>query len=713
MLNFVPSITAQMEPSSRKKTAPKGDGQTIDTNIAPTPLIHRLIPCSVAIVTFLVLLPVLQNGFVNWDDGAFLVDNPNARGLDWPRLRWMFTTCYLGSCMPLNYVTYGLDYILWGMNPLGYHLSSLLIHSVNAVVFYFLSLRLLRLAVPSSLPQLPYRLVAAVATLLFSLHPLRVEAVAWVLGREIAIAGFFFFLTLICYLKAAEKESIGQSRWGWMSAAWIFYALSLLGKEAALTLPLALFVLDFYPLKRFPGAWREWSGTKARRVWCEKVPFLLIALAAAIKAVLAKGQSGTIYAWENYGLLPRLAQVLYSFAFYLWKTLAPIELSPLYPLRPFAGRWSLLFLATGGIFLLLTVGLFILRRRWPVGLAAWVFYAILLLPVSGIVAFGPYVAADRFSYIPCALWAVVPGTGLLWAWKLKMSARISTRVLAGAHFLTAGIVVGLAALTWHQSQIWKDSERLWRHALSIDDGSSFAHNNLGLVLADHGALPEAVKEFRRAVQIDPVFVEAHTNLGNFLAQTGSREEAVAHLRQALQIDPMFANAHNTLGNILVDSGGLEEALQEFRKAIEINPDAAIFHYNLARALAKKGDAQGAISQYRQALRIDPQDFEIRNNLGLLLLRQGHQDEATEQFREAIQLNPRYAKAYFNLGKIYLEQARLDEAAENFERALRLEPEVAEIHENLGRVLVLQGRKEQATAHFAEALRILRSQRPSS
>lgn len=699
-----------MEPSFPKKTASKGDGQTIDTNIPPTPLVHRLIPGSVALVTFLVFLPVLQNGFVNWDDGAFLLNNPNARGLGWQQLRWMFTTCYLGSCMPLNYVTYGLDYILWGMNPFGYHLSSLLIHSANAVVFYFLSLRLLRLAVPSSSLQLPYRLAAGVAALLFSLHPLRVEAVAWVLGREIAIAGVFFFLTLICYLKAAEKESIGQSRWGWMSAAWIFYALSLLGKEAALTLPFALVVLDVYPLKRFPGVWKEWLGTKVRWIWWEKIPFLLIALAAAIKAVLAKGQSGTTYSWENYGLLPRLAQVLYGLAFYPWKTLAPIELSPLYPI---AGRWSSSLLTAGVSVLSLTVGLFILRRRWPAGLAAWVFYVILLVPVSGIVAFGPYAAADRFSYIPCALWAVLPGAGLLWAWKLKMSARISTRALAGAHFLTAGIVVALAALTWHQSQIWKDSERLWRHALSIEERSSLAHNNLGLVLAERGALREAVNEFRRVVQIDPLSVEGRTNLGNFLAQMGSREEAVVHLRQALQIDPMFANAHNTLGNILVDSGGLEEALQEFRKAIEINPDAAIFHYNLARTLAKKGDVQGAISHYHRALEIDPEDYDVRNNLGLLLLSQGKVDEAIEQFRHAIRVNPDYAKAYFNLGKIYDEQARLDEAVENFEKALKLEPAVAEIHENLGRVLAKQGKNEQAAAHLAEALRIVRSHRPSS
>jgi protein O-mannosyl-transferase len=703
-----------MQPSLKKNPARKRDRPLVETNEQRARLIRALVPALIALVTFLAFVPVLQNGFVNWDDEAFLVNNLNARGLDWQRLRWMFTTCYLGSCMPLNYVTYGLDYILWGMDPFGYHLTSLLIHSVNAVVFYFLSLRLLRLAVPPpSPPQHAYRLAAAISALLFSLHPLRVEAVAWVLGREIAIAGFFFFLTLICYLKAVEKESIGQSRWGWMGAAWIFYALSLLGKEAALTLPFAFFVLDFYPLKRLPGVWREWSGTKARQIWWEKLPFLLIALAAAIKALLAKGQSGTIYAWENYGLLPRLAQVLYSFAFYLWKTLAPIGLSPLYPLRPFAGPWSWLFLATGGIFLSLTVGLFILRRRWPAGLAAWAFYMLLLLPVSGIVAFGPYAAADRFSYIPCALWAVLPGMGLVYAWKLKISRRMSERTLAGAQVLAAATVVALAALTWHQSQVWKDSERLWRHALSIEERSSFAHNNLGLVLADRGALPQAVNEFRRAVQIDPAFLEAHTNLGNFLAQIGSREEALAHLHQALQIDPMSANARNTLGNILIDSGELEQALDQFYTAIEINPDAAIFHYNLARALAKKGDVQGAISQYRHALELDPEDDDVRNNLGLLLLTQGNLEEAIEQFRAAIRVNPKYAKAYFNLGKVNAEQGSLDEAVANFRRALQFQPEVAEIHENLADALALQGKKDEAAAHYAEALRILRSQRPRS
>lgn len=708
--SFQRRLSVHPSPKNRES---KRQARIIETIVTPARLAYALIPVLIGLVTFLAFLPVLQNGFVNWDDGAFLLNNSHYRGLGWQQLRWMFTTCYLGSCMPLNYVTYGFDYVVWGMNPFGYHLSSLVIHASNAVVFYFLSLLLLRLAIPfSAAPvQVPIRLTAGVAALVFSLHPLRVEVVAWTLGREIAVAGFFFFLTLICYLKAAENDTISQSRrWRWMSAACIFYALSLLGKEAALTLPFALLVLDVYPLKRAIVTRKGWFEAKVSYLWWEKLPFLIVAAAAAIRAVLAKGQSGTLYPWESYGLLPRFAQVLYSLAFYTWKTLVPIALSPLYPLHPFAGLWDLPFLLSSVLVLSLSLGLFIYRRRWPAGFAAWLFYVILLIPVSGVVAFGPYAAADRFSYIPCALWAVLPGAALLRYWKLGIDGGVGRRTFA--QFAAVMVVATLGTLTWQQSQVWKNSEYLWRHALSIEEASSFAHNNLGLALADRGAVQEAIKEFRRAVQIDPIFVEAHTNLGNFLDQTGSREEAIVHLRRALQIEPGFVNAHNTLGNILTDGGALDEAVQHFREALRQDPTSAMTHYNLARALAKRGDFEEATAQYRRALEIDPGDSDIHNNLGVLFVSRGDVDQAIQQFNQAVKMNPQYAKAYFNLGKTYAQQGRLDEAVASFRQALQLQPGVAEIHENLARALALQGEKDQAAKHFAVALRILKAKLPS-
>jgi Tfp pilus assembly protein PilF len=669
-----------------------------------------LIPASIAVLTFAAFLPTLQNGFVNWDDGAFLLDNPHYRGLGWKQLRWMFTTCYLGSCMPLNYVTYGLDYVVWGMNPLGYHLSSLLIHAANAILFYFVCLRLLRFAMPAlaTSSQLQTRLAAGTSALLFSLHPLRVEVVAWTLGREIAVAGFFFLLTTLSYLKAAENESKGVRRWRWMGAAWILYAMSLLGKEAAMTLPFALLVVDFYPLRRLGDGQGTWFGSRVRRIWWEKIPFLVIAVAAGVRATLAKEQSGTLYAMSSYGLLPRFAQVLYSLAFYPGKTLVPVGLSPLYPLHSFSGIWTLPLLLRGISVLLVTVALFIARRRWPAGLASWFFYVILLMPVSGIVAFGPYRAADRFSYLPCLGWAVLVGAGVLYYSRLWISERVSIRTQFLTQSFAALLLLGLAALTSHQTQVWYNSERLWRYALALEENSSFAHNNLGLVLAEHSALEEAIKEFRRAVEIDPAFVEAHTNLGNFLAQRGLRREAIDHLYRALEIDPKFAHAHNTLGNILADGGELEDAIRHFRQALQTNPESAMTHYNLGRALAKRGDSEEAMVHYHRALEINPGDADVYNNLGLLLLSQGNLDQATEQFRQALRVNPNYAKAHFNLGKVYARQDHLDEAVLNFQKALRIQPGVPEIHENLARALARQGKRDEAVQEYQEALRLLES-----
>jgi tetratricopeptide (TPR) repeat protein len=675
-------------------------------------LVYWFIPAFIALITFVVFLPTLQNGFVNWDDDSHLLENPHYRGLAWEQLRWMFNTCFHGSCMPLNWVTYGLDYVLWGMNPSGYHFTSLIVHAANAVLFYFLSLRLLRLGFGTSsiLPNLPIRLAAGFSALFFSLHPLQVEAVAWTLGREIAIAGLFFMLTLLCYLKAAENASSGLPHRRWMSAAWILYALSLLGKEAALTLPFALLVLDVYPLRRLGGGPGRWFGSQVRQVWWEKTPFMLLALAAAVRATLEKQQSGSIYSITDYGLLPRFAQVLYSLAFYPWKTLIPTALSPLYPLHPFTGLWNLPMLLSGAFVFLLSVFLFIARRRCPAGLAVWLFYVLLLAPVSGIVAFGPYRVADRFSYMPCLGWAVLAGAALFYCWQLWGGGRIGRRTLVLAQSFSVLLLIALGTLTWGQTQIWQNSEKLWRHALALDEKSSFAHNNLGLVLTERGALEEAINEFRRAVEIDPAFVEAHTNLGNFLALQGSPKEAIDHLRQALEIEPAFANAHNTLGNILADRGELDEAIEHFRKALQTNPESAMTHYNLGRALAKRGELEEAVAHYRKALELGPLDPDAHNNLGLILAGQGKFQEAVEQFHDALRVDPRYAKAYFNLGKLFAGQGNLDGAVENFRQALQIQPGIAEIHENLARALAMQGKKEEAVQHYEEALRIIKSRR---
>jgi tetratricopeptide (TPR) repeat protein len=614
--------------------------------------------------------------------------------------------------MPLNWVSYGLDYLLWGMNPSGYHFTSLVVHAANAVLFYFLSLRLLRLGfgTDQASPSLPIRRAAGFSALLFSLHPLQVEVVAWTLGREIAIAGFFFILTLLCYLRATENASAGLPSHGWMGAAWVFYALSLLGKEVALTLPFALLILDAYPLRRLGGARGTWFGRQVRQVWWEKLPFLFLAMTFALRGIMEKQQAGSIYPIAGFGFLPRIAQVLYSLAFYPWKTLIPTELSPLYPVHPFTGLWNPPTLLSAAFVISLSLWLLLARHRWPAGLAAWTFYILLLAPLTGVVAFGPYRVADRFSYVPSLGWSVLAGGGLVYGWQLLRGGRLRTQTVALLNSGAVLILITLGVMSWRQTMIWHDSETLWRHALAVDERSSIAHNNLALVLAGRGDIDEAINRLRRSVEIDPAFVEAQTNLGNFLGLQGFTREAIAHLRRALKIDPTFVNAHNVLGNLLAANNELDEAITQFRQALESNAQSAVTHYNLARVLAKQGRTDEAMIHYRQSLAINTQDADVHNNLGLLLAGQNRLDEAMAEFREALRVDPTYAKAHFNLGKLFFQQDRLDDAEQAFRRAARYQPRVAEIHEYLARVFARQGKKNEAVQEYQEALRLLESQR---
>jgi protein O-mannosyl-transferase len=644
-------------------------------SVAAVRWFHWALPVSVIVITALVFAPLLQNEFVNWDDRVNLLENRYYRGLSWTHLQWMFTTFHNSLYRPLTWITLGADYLLWGMNASGYHLTSVLLHCAAALLFYFLSVRLLARAAPAS-DVWAVRFAAVFAALIFAIHPLRVEPVAWVSGRENVVAGPFFIATFICYLRAVDAVHAPSYR-RWMVGAWVSYSLSLLGKGAGVTLPFALLILDVYPLRRLSTHPSNWFGSGLGRVWWEKVPFFFLALIAGLLAIFGKQQSRLMYGLDEYGLVERGVQTVYGLAFYLWKTVLPFELSPLYEiatLSPF--EWP--FILSTVILATLTGAVWILRRRWECGLASWIYYVVILLPYIGVAQNGPQVAADRYSYLACLTWAVLAGAALLYCRRARESGKIRQPIFALIPASAVLLVVALGFLTWQQTHIWRDSETLWRHALAINNNSFFAHHFLGTVLLVKGKSAEAIAQFRKSLAINPTYASAHAGLANALAEVGDLESAVA----------------------------------EYRKALELDGDSLEAHYSLARVLAKRGEADLAITHYRRALALNPLDADTHNNLGLLFAARADLEKAVEHFEAALRADPTYARAHFNLGRVYVRQGRLDAAVESFERALQLQPRIAEIHENLGRVLSMQGRKDQAAKHFEAALRILRSSQPS-
>src|SRR5216117_3621169 len=314
----------KLELEAAVKASPRGDGSMGLTSAQRW--IRWLAPLLVALFTLAAFLPALQNQFVNWDDKDNFLDNPHYRGLGWIHLWWMWTT-HLGHYIPLTWMTLGLDYLLWGMNPLGYHLTNLLLHAANAVVFFFVVRRLLTLALPSPSERGHALAVSAgVAALVFAIHPLRVESVAWVTERRDVLSGLFYLSAILLYLRACERGARGRG-WYWLAVA--VFGCALLSKSMVVNLPVVLLILDVYPLRRLGGAIGWWSEP-ARRIYVEKIPFVLLAAAAAAIAVMAQLSKSAMISLAQLSMPGRLAISAYGLSFYLWKMVVPVNLSPFY-----------------------------------------------------------------------------------------------------------------------------------------------------------------------------------------------------------------------------------------------------------------------------------------------------------------------------------------------------------------------------------------------
>jgi protein O-mannosyl-transferase len=590
--------------------------------------VHGFIPGLIALATVTAFLPTLENELLTWDDYENLVDNPHYQGLGWPQLRWMWTAFHMGHYIPLTWMTFGLDYLLWGMRPVGYHLANLLLHAANAVVFYFVVRRLLRAALPGPVEHRRAGLAAAAAfaALLFALHPLRVESVAWATERRDVLSGLFYLLTILFYLRACEREERGR---GWYWGAVGSFACALLSKSMAVSLPVVLLILDVYPLRRLGGA-TGWWGLPARRVYLEKIPFVLLAGAASALAFLALAHLHNMASLDLLSVPARLAVSAYGLSFYLWKMIAPVNLSPLYELPGKVSPSAMPFVLSYAVIVAVTALVWALRRRVPGLAAAWLAYLVIMLPVLGIFQNGPQIAADRYTYLGGLGWAILAAAGLGSCWRRWPAPSTGFALL---------ILLSLGALTWNQVQVWHDSETLWTHALAVSPASSIAENNLGGGLVNQGKPAEAIDHYRRALTISPQYADAHYNWGLARARQGRPAEAIEHYQQALRLKPDYAYAHNNWGVALAQQGKLAEAIEHYQQALRLKPGHAEAHYNWGLALAQQGKLAEAIEHYQQALRIKPDYADAHGNLGLALAQQGRMVEAIGRLQQALKIRP--------------------------------------------------------------------------
>jgi Tfp pilus assembly protein PilF len=644
-----------------------------------------VVPAALALTTLIVFLPALKAGFVNWDDEVNFLANPNYRGLGATQLQWMFTDFLMGNYIPFTWMTFGLDYVVWGMNPTGYHLTNILLHTANAVLFYFIALHLLRLSVPacpadgSSAPILG----SAFAALLFAVHPLRAESVAWITERRDVLSGFFCLAAVLAYLQycGIHDRQTGRARKapGWYWASLSFFALALLSKSMVMTLPAILLLLDAYPLRRLGGVGYGRRWLLSRSVVVEKLPFFLLSLVAAYTALVAldlatqvASRSGAI-PWNadatvEVSPINRIAISANALFFYLWKMAVPLRLSPFYQLPPPSGFETWPALISFAVVFVVTAIVIVGHRRWPALAAAWVGCIVMLSPVIWV----PQIAADRYTYLACTGWALLCGGGLASAWSYCQRRNIDARISGSLVVFALAVVAALGVLTWNQVGVWRDSETLWAHAVAAWP-TSRSYYKLGEALAQRGKWAKAIENFEAALRINPRYMYAHTALGFIFANEGKLTDAFEQFDDALRVAPRFARAHTGLGLVFAWQGKLSEASDHFRRALESAAGDAQAHFYLGLILKKQGQWGEAAAHFRQAVQADPNSEQAQYQWGLALAEEGKLSEATDHLRAAVQINPRSAEAHRSLAEVLVRQGQSDQAGEHFEEARRLRP----------------------------------------
>lgn len=566
-------------------------------------------------VTFAAFAQVRHFDFVNFDDQLYVTANPHVRaGLTWAGVVWAFSSSYAANWHPLTWLSHMVDVDWFGMNAGAHHLVSLAFHIINTLLVWLILRRMTGSMFRSAL-------VAA----LFGVHPLHVESVAWVAERKDVLSMFFALLTLWAYTSYVNRPSPAR-----YALALMWFALGLMAKPMLVTLPFVLLLLDVWPLRRV-GRVIPWT-----RALLEKVPFVLLVVISSVVTLVVQEKGGSISSLEAVPFGARMANVVESYANYLWNTIWPLNLAAFYPL-PTTWRWAPL-IASGLTLVALTVAVLRLARERPYLAVGWFWFLGTLVPVIGFVRFGAQARADRYMYLPMVGLLVASVWGLA---ALTDRWQIPKRV-AGA--LAVVIVIACTLVTRAQAESWRNSTALWQHTIADTTGNSRAHANLGATWAALGRQADAAAEYRAALEIEPTLPQAHNNLGLALMALGNRAEAITHYRQAISLMPGYSGAHNNLGLALMQEGQVEEAIAQYGEAVRGKPDDAEFRNNFGAALATYGRLAEATREFREAVRLDPNRAEFHFSLGLACAQQGADAEAIQEFKTALRLDPSHKAA---------------------------------------------------------------------
>lgn len=598
----------------------------------PAPLFRSLVKRRVILSLLLVLLtlvvynPVTRNGFVRFDDPAYLTANSHMRsGLSWKTFEWAFRSTEHDNWHPLTWLSHALDCQLFHLNPAGHHFANLLVHTVAGVVL-FLALQALTGAV------WPSWVVAA----LFALHPINVQSVAWASERKNTLCMLFFALTLLAYHGYVRNPKLGRYLW-----VVLLFALGLMAKPMAITLPFVLLLLDYWPLHRVDTAVRSF-----RWLVLEKVPLVGLSAASAAITLAAQKGGGAIRYDHPFGV--RLSNALISYVLYLGKAIWPSRLSIFYPYpRQTPPAWQL----TGALILLLavTVGVLLARKR-PYLAVGWLWYLGTLVPVIGLVQVGEQGIADRYAYLPFV------GLFIAVVWVIRDVAKARKVSSLAPGLAVAAVLFAYSMDDQVQIGYWKNTVSLWSHALAVTENNDMAEDSLGAELTDEGRLEEAMLHFQAAAAINPRDAFSQLNIGVCEKRLGNSSLAIERYLSALELstDPSLrATAYNNLAAIYRAQKDYVRAGQNYESALELQPDNLFALIGMGIVAQKIGDLDRAVDYYSRAVVVDPSDSEYLL-LSQALATRGRKAEAAAAYQQAQKISLNWAASNAAV-RILLEQ----------------------------------------------------------
>jgi len=619
-----------------------------------------IVAVSVAIITFIVYLPALHNGFVNWDDGDYVFENTFIQQLDVNLFKSAFTEFNASNWHPLTWLSHALDYAMWGMNPRGHHLTNNILHAIDTLLVVLLVSGLLHFVFMktgkdrrSKFPEERASLIAgAVAGLLFGLHPLHVESVAWVSERKDVLCALFFFLSLLAYSNYAKTADDGDKRTshfpgrGYLLSL-VSFIFGLLSKPMAVTLPLVLLILDWYPFERIR------SPKTFTRVLIEKLPFFALSLLSSVITVLAQKAGNALTPFESLPLLTRVIVGAKSLVSYLWMTAVPVDLRPvyLYPVNPslFSLRYLLPILVVLGI----TAFCFVRAKRQKVWSSVWFYYLITLLPTIGLIQVGRQSMADRYMYIPSVGLFLLAGLGASLVYiKLSVPEKRSLFLTVFSVGL-AGVFLLLSYKTARQIQIWRSSINLWNYEIAEEPGKvAFAYNNRGLALIEGEQYDKALADFNKAIAVDGTNYRAYNNRGVTFFGTGLTDKSLEDFNKAISINPNYDKAYHNRGYAYMAKAQYDKAFEDYNKAIALNPRYINAYNDRGVAYLVKNKVDLAIADFNKAIELNPKNNEPYRNRGAAHMAARSFDAAKADLTRAIELDPSDNRAYYNMACLY-------------------------------------------------------------